>query len=134
MTGRQGFTWNAWSPQLLPCCPWTLGNVYMHVGKSIFISPPQTGFTWYMDMVSDTLLAKTKQIRITRLLGVDLSTARPVAPSYRARSGKGRATSYPEKLKVPRHCIQIHTDIIWTKVLGRLPTPVPKIMTLHLNM
>lgn len=48
-------TWSACSEmQLFPCCAWIFGNLYMQVGKSIFMWPPETGFTWYMDMSEDS--------------------------------------------------------------------------------
>ena len=56
-------TWSACSGELpLPCCAWIFGNLYMQVGKSTFVSPAQTGFTWYMGMAEDSLRPDTEKL------------------------------------------------------------------------
>lgn len=95
------FTCSGYSAQLLPGCAWIFGNLYMHVGKSIFMSPWLVGFTWYMGMMSESRKINTNTIR-NKTNALDFGRL-PYCPSNtKARAERGRVgvTSLPPKVKV----------------------------------
>lgn len=95
------FTCSAYSAQLLPGCVWIFGNLYMHVGKSIFMSPWLVGFTWYMGMMSDSRKINTNTIRErTSAMEFGRLPYYPCDTKARAEGGRVSVTSRPPKVKV----------------------------------